>query len=302
MEHLVEWSLLNGSSYRARIRIRLKNEGLQSFPQEKTGPDYESIWKDQKMTGVMIIGSSLQSFSRDLLKNYLAYFRNEGFQFSNIDIPDFKSFFLERISNCEIDYFLKESHSDGDERNVFRFDLINEVIKGVRHDTRGVMEVIYLVFPQPFHFGERKTTLLSNAELSQIIRERERNRCGEITYFNTSCGAHIKARYEIEAVNSPLLLNIPSRSMSQTFLNQENDAIRILLHSYRHGLDFNGFRESLKNNKGYSSGQMNDYIFPDEARYEYLILEPISIPLNIDIKLERREYNLWKLIQSDEAL
>ena len=77
----------------------------------------------KKMTGLVIVGSSLRSFSRTLLENYVSYFEREGFYFSSLDVEDFETFFKDSISSCELDYFLKESHSDGDERNVFRFDI-----------------------------------------------------------------------------------------------------------------------------------------------------------------------------------
>ena len=298
----IEWSLLKGADYRAQVQIHVQDSYLLK-PVNKYGPDYESVWQDQKMTGLIVIGSSLRSFSKTLLENYLAYFENQGFQFSPLSIPDFQPFLKEKIGACELDYFLKESHSDGDERNVFRFDRWNSVLKGVRPIEEGREEVLYLAFPKPFHFGNRETLLFSNLELAELIKQRERRGCGEITYFNTSCWAHVKARYEISAVNSPLFLNIPSKTLSDTFLNQEGDAIRELLHAYRNQLNFNGFRSSLKKNKGYLSGKLNRYIFPDEREYYNSIFEPIKIPLNIQIDLERKRAGEWMMaISPDEAL
>ena len=298
----VEWNLSSGHSYRAHLKVNIQDNYEKLFLDRKTSPDYESVWKDGKMVGIVIIGSSLRWFSKTLLENYLSYFKEQGFQFSNsMTVSDFKSFFMEKMA-CEIDYFLKESHSDGDERNVFRFDRVNDIVKGFRRDEQGREEIIYLVFPKPFHLKKRETVLLSNLELGQIINEREQNGCGEITYFNTSCWSHVKARYEIEAVNSPLFLNIPSTGMSDTFLNQEHDAIRTLIHSYRNGLDFNGFRKSLKKNEGYMSGKINKYIFPDESRYNESIIQYVSIPLKIHIDLERREGDIWRSISPDQAL
>ena len=201
-----------------------------------------------------------------------------------------------------MDYFLKESHSDGDERNIFRFDIVNSVLKGIRPMGEGREEIIYLVYPKPFYFGTRQTALFSNLDLANLIKSREEKGCGEITYFNTSCWSHTKARYEIEAVNSELFLNIPSTSLSDTFVDHKGGAIRELLDSYRKGLDFEGFREALKSNSGYSSGKYNQYIFPDDPLYAYKIFRHISIPLKIEIHLERKENDLWIPIAPDEAL
>ena len=59
------------------------------------------------MTGLVVIGSSLRSFSKTLLKNYLSYFEDQGFQFSPLSVPDFQPFLKEKIEECELDYFLR---------------------------------------------------------------------------------------------------------------------------------------------------------------------------------------------------
>ena len=305
-EGSAEWRVEGGGRYRVHFAIHPKmDRGLFKNVKlnYKKSPDYAGVWSDHKMTGLVIIGSSLKSFSQELVESYQSYFEEEGFQFESMSVPDFKPFLLEKISNCELDYFLKESHSDGDERNVFRFNSASHVLKGLRRDSRGEREAVYLAFPSPFRMMKtQKTELLSNKELGQAIAARERAGCGEIAYFNTSCWAHVKARYEIEAVNSPLFLNIPSRSVSAAFLNQEGSAIRALIHSYRQGLDFEGFREALRQNKGYLSGKIDNYMFPDERRYYEDIFQHISIPLDIQIDLERKEGAVWRAISPDEAL
>ncbi|MDE0092252.1 MAG: hypothetical protein OXN83_03080, partial [Oligoflexia bacterium] len=54
---LIEWSLLNGPSYRAQLQIHVQDDYIEpSLHVKKEGPDYESIWQDQKMTGLVIIG------------------------------------------------------------------------------------------------------------------------------------------------------------------------------------------------------------------------------------------------------
>ena len=145
--------------------------------EKKISPDYESIWKDGKMTGLVIVGSSLRSFSKTLLENYFSYFEEQGFEFSSLPVSDFQSFLKEKMA-CELDYFIKESHSDGDERNVFRFDLTNSVVKAVRQAGENREEVVYLAFPKPFHFGEFEKQAffpiwswqsLSNAERKQVV-------------------------------------------------------------------------------------------------------------------------------------
>ena len=301
LDRLIEWDLSGGKSYRAKVNVHVRNNYSLG---RATTPDYHSIWKDYKMVGVVVIGSSLRDFTGQLTEQYLSYFKEEGFQFSATEDTDLKAFLLDRIGNCEVDYFLKESHSDGDERNVFRFSRGNHIVRGLRYKEGGLIEVVYIIFPRTLNPEEDSlgTDLLSNKELGQAIAEREARNCGQVTYFNTSCWSHVKARYEIEAVNSFLFLNIPSMNLSDTFANTEDNALRILLDSYRNGLDFEAFRKALVANRGYRSDSRNNYIFPDEALYGQKILSHIFVPLDIQIQLERREGETWKTINPDEAL
>ena len=75
-----------------------------------------------------------------------------------------------------------------------------------------------------------------------------------------------------------------------------------MIHSYREELDFEGFRKALEKNEGYQKGITNKYIFPDERSYINSIYAAISIPLRIEISLERKEGEEWKAISPDEAL
>ena len=253
---IVSWNLVGGDSYRANLNINAQQSARRFFSSHNTGPNYEAIWEDGQSAGVVIVGSNLRHFSRTLLENYLSYFRSEGFEFSSLPVDDFKAFFLQQVSDCEIDYFLKEAHGDGDERNVMRVDVENNILKGVRNADEGKTEVVYLVFPKVFYFGDPKTVLISHDDLGLAVRQRERKGCGEVTYFNTGCWSHVKARYEIESINSPLFLNIPSTSMSDTFLDEEGDSIRGLIDSFRKGRNFEGFREVLKKNEGYAARKL----------------------------------------------
>ena len=302
LDETVKWNLpKNGKQYRAHLAVSAKPIRNRSIGQ-LSGPNYDHIWHDHKMVGAIIVGSSLYGFSQTLLEEYLAYFQEQGFQFAKDKTSNLKEFLLEGIKNCELDYFLKESHSDGDERNIFRFNRSNYIAKGVRYGEAGRIEVVYIIFPPPFSLSGLKTDLLSNRELGQAMEEREKKGCGQLTYFNTSCWSDVKARYEIEAVNSPFFLNIPSISLTDTFLNMEGEAIHSLLHSYRNGLDFKGFRKALETNEGYQSKKSNLYIFPDQVLYYDYIFNLISVPLDLKIKLERKEGEFWIPLDPDEAL
>ena len=305
-ESAIEWRVKNAGSYRARIQIRPKPEiedMIIDLP-NKAGPDYSGAYRDGKMTGMVLIGSSLRSSSEELAIAYVNYFLEEGFLFQEPETIDLKPLLLEQIAQCEIDWFLVESHSGGNERYILRLDQFNRVLKGARPAGSDKEEIIYLVFPRPFALnpGGASTSLLSYEELSQALQIRELKGCGDLTYFNTGCWGYKKARYEIEAVGSPLFLNIPAKSMTDYFLNGERAALRILIQSYREESDFAGFRQALTANRGYSEKRRNRYLFPDEAEYFDEIIDHIKKPLSISIDLEAQREGRWQAIDPDTAL
>jgi len=297
-----EWSLSKQNQYRSRIQLAFGNTNTSLMEKiiNKKGPNYQDTWKDGEMTGLIMVGSSLRNTSDDLVKNYFSYFQNEGFEFENQTSHNSKSFLLDRIANCEVDYFLKESHSEGDEHNIFTLDNMNYILKGTRQHSIGRKEVVYILFPRHFYLRNKvkKSHYLSNKELAQAIKHREQSSCGEITYFNTSCWSVTKAIYELESVNSPLFVNIPALGLTDTFLNQNSSPLYSLIHSYRTEKDFSGFRESLKTNASYRSGKSNYYIFPDEQIYFNKVLSQLPFLLDIDITLEHKKEEGWELLNS----
>ena len=452
VDHLVEWSLEGDLElgYRGKIRVHTKSNRNKDFLKPTGGPDYSAVWRDQRMTGVVAIGASLSNERKILLNEYLAYFYEQGFQFSTFETEDMKSFLIEGIATCELDWFLKESHSDGDERNMFRFARENYIIQADRGEDSKRQERIYLIVPKKSRYkisnirrndtgggsagnlsvegrspipgegrpdsgrrrdvfpssaplavsspptetdlsfgtevrlgsrpapeaasspltetrtimatepqflsapetpsspltetpviqneettvqrGERQleenltahntepvaqpaqpsaprevlkdTDVLPNMELGRAVAQRPTQKCGQITYFNSSCFSDVKARYEVEAVSSPLFLNIPAVSLTEGFKNRPDNALRALIHSFRQELDFEGFRQALKADNGYSSGIEDFYIFPDEEIYKERVFSAVSIPLDISVELFVRDGAAakWRKTEPDEAL
>ncbi len=310
-DHVVEWRIAGDSKrlYRGEIQVHTKKDFDGNILESSSTLNYPAFWRDQKLVGAVIVGSSLTSEAQILLKEYLSYFHEQGFQFSNSEIKDLKPFLLDLIS-CELDYFLTESHGSGDERNTLRFTKENYIIQGERWEGLSLKERIYLIIPKPSAEEmdivgvevNSLTDLLSYRDLSQAIAQRRSKKCGQIVYFHTGCWTGIKSRYILEAVNSPLFLNIPVITPSLGFANRSGNAIYALLHSLREERDFEGFRELLKSNEDYNQGRMDYYIFPDEDIYKKRVFSAISIPLDISVELFVKDspFNApWKKTEPD---
>ena len=295
-DDIVEWAS-NGEFYRAAVRVQIKDKSLRDIiPADLKSPDYPSVWRDGKMSGAMMIGSSVRHLSHYLTEEYLLYLKDLGFSFSSFEAEDTKKYFLDRVANCDFDYFIKHGHGLGDERNIMRIDSFNYIIKATLPDSEGkIKEELFLIFPRPklsSFFGDE---LLSQTDLGRAVFQRQAKNCGQFAFFNITCFSADTASYTLEAAGSPSFLIIPSVSGAVAFENYEGNAARALLHSYRSGRDFEGFRAALDQNSGYQNKEDNRYIFPDEPVYQKHVFEVIHIPLKTSVSVERLEDGEWKL-------
>ena len=127
------------------------------------------------MVGLVMTGTSLgSSQTASTMNEYLAYYEKEGFEFSKEkkkdqkEISNVTEFLKQQVESGELKYLIKEAHSDGDDKNLFRMSTKANLLVGVNRKT---IEKIYLAIPSP---ADNNSTLLSNQEFGQWIREREK--------------------------------------------------------------------------------------------------------------------------------
>jgi len=145
-----ELTLRHGSrNYRTHVKV---TEGGASFPPKiEDKPDYGAFWRDGQLTGLVITGTNFRGEAVATLDEYLSYYQEKGFVFSeksqSIDnVPDFLKM---RVAGGQLDYFIKEAHTGGDSKNLFRTDLRGSVLKGIRKDGKGkIQEEIELIYPE----------------------------------------------------------------------------------------------------------------------------------------------------------
>ena len=297
LEEAFAWKLRGGERYRAKVHVapHIQDSGDISYlSAQAESPDYESAWRDKRLTGMVLIGSSFRDYSEYTADQYLSYLESEGFEFSTAAAVDFQSTFLEWIENCKIDYWIRQGHPGGNERDILRFDRFSHIVRAVRYKEDGLAEEIFIVFPEPLRSQEEKTFSLSNNAFAKAFAARDQKGCGQLTYFNTICWSSAKARYELGSVHSSNFLNIPSTTETEIFENTPKNAIYALLHSYRGGKDFEGFRAALQASPNYQSGRMDHYIFPDEADYQKEVMDYIRHPLKTSIDLEVETESGWE--------
>lgn len=288
----VEWQN-ETDKYSANLTMNVQDSAKEIVPRDPS-PDYQAMKKDGAKTGLMIIGSNLAG-NASLGDEYLTYYQNEGFTFEAPKDIDALKFFENEVKSGRADYFIKEAHSDGDEKNLFRINNKGTLLTGTRLAQDGTKEVIHIVVPTGGHYD---TTLISNHHFGEWIKARTSHQ--PFYYFNSSCNSDSKVINEISAVSSPNFVPIATTTTAYTFSTKKSNAMNAMLTAFRNEKDYSGIRENMKTlSPRYASGRSDQFIFPDEEKYEEEILDNLS--LNLDTRVEIKD-SKGKEIHIDEHL
>jgi hypothetical protein len=287
-----DWSV---NSRRFHADIDLTRAGLGDLVEKAPAPKYDELWKDGKLTGIVVTGSNLHGDEAMVLDEYLEYYREKGFKFAQPKqkVDNLSTFLKKKISSGEGDYLIKEAHADGDEKNVFRVYKQAEILEGHKPLPNGKEEVVYLVFPSSS--GDQQTALVSNHDFGDWVRERDKNQQGQFVYFNTSCWGATQASNQLAATRSKKLLTIASTTTVETFTNEKNAAEQILLTSFREGKNYEQMRNALEADDGYHRKSDNQFIFPDEKAYDREVTSRLSDTLDSKVSITDQDghpYNI----------
>lgn len=268
--------------YSAQIEIN-KQSLNRAIVSTAKSPKYAEMWKAKEFRGVVIAGANLGvGLTDSVMQEYIEYYGQQGFKFEapkvNEDLP---KFLQDSISGTEpMHYFVKEAHSDGDEKNLFRISQQGKVLRGVRvvGDKKEIIDLVYPV-------GGSKSTLLSNQDFGKWVKAREKSGKPELVYLNSSCWSNTKAIYEISAAASPTLINIPTTTSMTVFKNNEKNVMHAAIDGIRNQKSYESIRTEMGKNRDYASQSANVFIFPDEEKYKTQITDVLKIPVDVNPKL-----------------
>ncbi len=249
-------------------------------------PDYKDMWKDKEFRGVVVAGTNLgQPLTQETMNQYVEYYTQKGFTFGDVkDNDDMLNYLKEKVSGTgQMDYFIKEAHSGGDEKTMFDIAKKGKVLIGSKQQGDR-KEVVELIFPGT-DSSYSNSVSIGNSEFGQWARDREKAGGSELMYLNTSCNSESKAIYEIPAAATAKLVNIPTTSAVTTFANWKSNIMLNLVEGIRQEKDYAGIRELLKNNEEYKEGKGNRIVFPDEADYRTRIVDRIRTPFELNSKV-----------------
>jgi hypothetical protein len=278
----VNWNYA-GKAYTGEIELK-RDKVDKDLVTKSKGPNYSEMWKEGSFRGVVVAGTNMGAqLSETVMQEYLEYYTKEGFTFGAAqDNVDLKNYLKEKTSGKEpMHYFVKEAHSDGDEKNLFQIDKQAKIMIGTKK-VGDKTEYVDLVFPAK----ERGATqFLSNADFGEWMRERDKNNQSELVYLNSSCWSKTKAVYEIPAAGTAKFINLPTTTMMTVFQNKETNAMRSALHGVRKNLDFAGIRGLMSADKDYREGRENIMIFPDQPEYQNHISNVLSTPIQVNSRI-----------------
>lgn len=279
----VNWSY-EGAPFSADAKITVL-EPLGNLIAKDKSPNYSALKKDGKLTGMMVIGSNLSSGHARLVDEYLTYYQNAGFEFKEAKPVDAVSFFKTSVQSGELDYLIKEAHSDGDEKNLFRANKYGKLYEGTMTKKDGSKEVVYLLSPDS---TKTDAKLISNQEFGSWIRSRGKDQ--PLVYFNASCSSTRKVISEVAATHSSNFIPIPSASSVLTFSDTEGNGTRQMLQAFRDGKSYDNIRTALQKSANYQKGE-DRFIFPDEKDYDEKIRKNLRMNLDIEVSVKDKSGN-----------
>ena len=286
-DHKVKWTQ-DEKHYEATLNIDVIAKSIEPVTPHLRKLNYRELWKDKKLTGMIIVGSNLAAEAGSTIIEYEKYFNRAGFKFEEhaTITKDLKTYFENSITGGELDYFIKEAHSDGDERNIFRINYRARIMKATRKMKNGFDEVMYLVFPTEKladYTDPTKTVQITNEEFGQWIRNRESAGKGQFVFFNESCWSVSKAINEIEEAYSKTLVEIPSTLPVNMFEDRADNAAAILLTDFRAGKILFQIEKDMRRNADFAHQIGNTFIFPYSKEYQELIRDVLKPPTRIRV-------------------
>lgn len=279
----VGWTY-EGAPFLANAKVTVL-EPLGNLISHDKSPNYSALKKDGKLTGMMIIGSNLSSGHAGLVDEYLTYYQNAGFDFKEPKAIDAVSFFKTSVQSGELDYLIKEAHSDGDEKNLFRANRYGKLYEGSLTKKDGTKEVVYLLAPDA---NKSEGKLISNQEFGSWIRSRAKDQ--PLVYFNASCNSTRKVISEIAATHSSNFVPIPTASSVLTFSDSEGNGTRQMLQAFREGKSYESIRSSLQRTANFQKGE-DRFIFPDEKDYDDKIRKNLRMNLDVEVTVRDKSGN-----------
>jgi hypothetical protein len=282
--------------FSATLKVRVGRETKSVAPRIKT-LNYRGMWADRKLTGLVLVSDNVGDFRAELIGEYKEYYADNGFRFETLMRSDFKAWLGKVISDGELDYMIKESHSVGG-RNFLGTKSAVKIYKGTRRvSSNGRQEVVYIVRSVDSS-GEIDLTV---ADFGEWMKQRaESKNSPQLLYVNSTCYSIEDQCELVNAVQNPLLVAVGSDDQLTTFTNEPAGSLYQLIDGVRKGETFGSIRrktEKAVNDANKLAEKLNDYemevdlddeslLFPDDPSWADAIAGGVPRPLIVDVEVK----------------
>lgn len=200
----------------------------------------------------------------DLLEAYQSYFRTQGFTFAaRTPVADAPKYVEAEIGAGDLDYLLRDGHSDGDDENVMALYPTGFVIEG-RRPGKGSDDTIRIVFNLQKNPPTRR---IPYDDFYRLVEARYAAMHEPLVFFDGSCWGVEKAWFPLAVEPSSRLIEIAANSAVNFFENVDRNAMRRVLDAILHGDSFARVRAGLKELRGYRSSREDRFVFPNDRLY-----------------------------------
>jgi hypothetical protein len=261
----LEWEE-GGKNYKAVLAANA-GKGAEEFAPNIERLDYAGMWKDKKLTGLIFAGSNMGSGDAGahyVMNEYKSYYRSKGFRFSQPkEIKNFEKYIGEEIRNGQLDYIVKEAHSQGGSASLVRLSKEGQIATGRKKLADGKEEVVNIFYPNQRNM-QTKTQDFLFSTVAEDIAERSRLGGKQLFFLDTSCSGIYPACALATTTQDPNLVVAGSNMGLSTFTDTPESPIYHVLEGLRKGKAFSQIKEAMVQHNAEDDGI---YIFPHEAQW-----------------------------------
>lgn len=289
-----------GSEYRAHFE-GTQDSSIASKYRFGDKADRKGWLNDGIVTGLVIASPRLAD-NEHILNEYKDYFKDNGFDVSEVRRNvDTRQFLENGIRTGELDWLSREGHAGGGDRSLLFFHETSRVVVAKGKTPEGKPEVVYLLYPgqTPNAWGsERGLDFDDVREWMKARDETAASKSGELLFLNTACSTFENAVREMDHVRSPNFVEVGTKATTYCFNNASRWPPYMVIDGIRNNRSYASIRNAIGD---YLKGPANDvkghqYVFPDDPEYRSAFPAKAA---NIKVKVERRTpERTWKTIEN----
>lgn len=260
-----DWSH-GGKRWKAKVSFHhgVSNE----MNDQRLSPPFDVLNKGG-LSGLVMVGASIMASDYEL-NEYRSLFIKKGYKFLPEKEVNSREYLLAQVESGELDYLVKEAHSDGDYQNLFHFHSKATIHRGIKQNADGTEDVIELLYPD--------TTSPPDKIANRVFGAAIKKRGTPLVYFNTSCWSVHKAIHEIPWAGKNLI-EIASTGLNITV--REGNSSSLMIESFLDRKTYAEMRQAMAKDKISAEEKLNQYLFPDDSSYWTkiggLVTRPISV-------------------------